>query len=497
MTSRQRDVYNVSRLTAELAQLVKAGLPALWLQGEISNFAAPRSGHWYFSLKDANSQIRCAMFANRNRQLRFQPRDGEQVLVRAKAGVFEPRGELQLIVEQLQPAGEGALTTQFEALKARLQAEGLFAVEHKKPLPTFPRRLGVITSPTGAAVQDVLHVLQRRFPYLDVIIYPTLVQGDVGEDIAGLLRHVQARNEVDVVLLTRGGGSLEDLWAFNHEALARAIHACSLPVVSAVGHEVDFTIADFVADVRAPTPSAAAEVISPDTQAVLQQLQRFEQRLLSTVQQGITQRQTQVQQFARVLRGVPERLTQRRHQQADLLEIRLRNAYARRMSAAREALQELNTRLYEMDPRHTLGQAQRRQQVLAMRLQQVAAGSVRQRQQRLQHLQQRLWQHNMQHQVAVLAGRQQALAGRLHHVMQQRLNQSQQQLVRLGKQLNGISPLAVLERGYTIATQQDGRVLRSVDDSEVDTSLTLLLVDGELDCTVTNIRPQTTQKDEQ
>lgn len=490
-----RDIYNVSRLTAELSQLVKQGLPAIWLEGEVSNFAAPRSGHWYFTLKDQQSQIRCAMFANRNRLLRFTPRNGEQVLVRAKAGVFEPRGELQLIAEQIQPAGEGALTAQYEALKAKLQAEGLFAETAKKTLPSFPRRLGVITSPTGAAVQDVLNVLRRRYPALEVIIYPTLVQGDVGNDIAGLLSMVQARNEVDLILLTRGGGSLEDLWAFNNEQLARTIHACELPVVSAIGHEVDFTIADFVADVRAPTPSAAAELISPDGVSIQRHIGQYQQRMTDAILLQTKQRQQRNEQLRRLLAGMPDAWLAKHMQRTDVLEARLSTLANRQIATTERQVHELRARLYAQDPRHAVHQAMQTQCAITQRLGDVMQQQVKQRELKLNALQQRLWRKTPQVQLTKALSSNQALTKRLHHALGQTLNQYQHRLVSLGRQLDTVSPLAVLHRGYTITKHKEGAVVKHVADVTIDDELSIVLPDGELDVVVTKTHLQLQAQD--
>ncbi len=278
-TRTDRDVYSVSRLNKEVRLLLESGLPLLWLEGELSNFAAPASGHWYFSLKDSTAQVRCAMWRQRNTQVRFRPKDGMAVLVRARVGLYEPRGEYQLLIEHLEEAGEGALKREFEKLKARLAAEGLFAAERKRPLPAVPRRIGVVSSPTGAAIHDILRVLRARFPAAAVLLYPTAVQGAAAvPEIVRAIEAASRRNECDVLIIARGGGSLEDLWCFNDERVARAIAACRVPTVSGVGHEVDVTIADFVADVRAPTPSAAALATVPDKRGWLEMLAQLEQR---------------------------------------------------------------------------------------------------------------------------------------------------------------------------------------------------------------------------
>ena len=276
-----RDVYTVARLNREVRGLLEAGLPSIWIEGELSNFSRPASGHWYFTLKDEAAQVRCVMFRQRNQAIRVAPQDGMQVLLRARVGLYEPRGDFQLIVDHLEEAGEGVLRRRFEALKLALAAEGLFDAARKRELPRLPRCIGVVTSPSGAALRDVLQVLQRRFPAIPVLIYPVPVQGaSAAREIAETLALADRRAEVDVLLLVRGGGSLEDLWAFNDESLARAIDHLTLPLISGIGHEVDFTIADFIADVRAPTPSAAAELAVPDSMALLAELAATTRRLI-------------------------------------------------------------------------------------------------------------------------------------------------------------------------------------------------------------------------
>ena len=280
LPSQSPAIFTVSRLNQTVRLLLEHEMGQVWISGEISNFTQPASGHWYFTLKDDTAQVRCAMFRNSNRRVTFRPQHGQQVLVRANITLYEPRGDYQIIVESMQPAGEGLLQQKYEQLKAKLQAEDLFDQQYKKPLPSPAHCVGVITSKTGAALHDILHVLKRRDPSLPVIIYPTAVQGDDAPgQIVRAIELANQRNECDVLIVGRGGGSLEDLWSFNDERVARAIFASRIPVVSAVGHETDVTIADFVADLRAPTPSAAAEVVSRNQQELLRQVQSTRQRL--------------------------------------------------------------------------------------------------------------------------------------------------------------------------------------------------------------------------
>jgi len=375
----EREIFSPSQLVRLARDLLEDTFPLIWVEGEISNFSRPASGHLYFSLKDAQAQIRCAMFKNRAMLLRFRPADGTRVLARVRVSLYEARGEFQLIVEHLEEAGEGALLRAFEQLKAKLAAEGLFDTAKKRALPKLPRRIGVITSATGAAVRDVLSVLSRRFPLVDVEVIPVPVQGkEAPPAIVTALNAASAARRHDVLLLTRGGGSLEDLWAFNDEGVARAIRASAIPVVSAVGHEVDFTIADFAADLRAPTPSAAAEILVPDGAAILRNLQREEARLetpmlrrLQNAAQRLDHAWTHLRAQhprARLQRG-GERLAHlrarlqaqhplirlaRRDEQLAALTQRLHSAIDRRLDRRKQHLVELARTLNAVSPLATL-----------------------------------------------------------------------------------------------------------------------------------------------
>ncbi len=330
----ERQVFSPSALVREARALLEGHFPLLWIEGEISNFSRPSSGHLYFSLKDAGAQIRCAMFKPKSTFLRFRPADGMRVLARARVGLYEARGEFQLIVEHMEEAGEGALLRLLQELKTRLAAEGLFAAELKRALPRVPRLIGVITSPTGAAVRDVLSVIARRFPLVEIEILPVPVQGrDAAPAIAAMLAAASAAQRHDVLLLTRGGGSLEDLWSFNDEALARAIRASAIPVVSAVGHEIDFTIADFVADLRAATPSAAAELLVPDVVNIGNALRHQAHRLDQAIRRRLVE-------FNQTL---------------DHLVARLRTQHPRiRLRIGRQRLDQLNSRLLRQRPSYAL-----------------------------------------------------------------------------------------------------------------------------------------------
>jgi exodeoxyribonuclease VII large subunit len=431
-----RDVYTVSRLNREVRLLLERGFGILWLEGEISNLARPSSGHWYFSLKDAGAQVRCAMFRQRNMLCAVAPRDGQKVLVRARIGLYEPRGEFQLIIDHLEDAGLGALKRQFEELTARLAAEGLFAADRKRALPKLPKRIGIITSPTGAAVRDVLHVLARRFPAIPVLIYPVPVQGaKAAADIIAALTVAARRAECDVLILARGGGSLEDLWAFNDEALARAIVASPIPVITGIGHEVDFTIADFAADVRAPTPSAAAELVVPDAQDWLESVARLNARLQRGMRRRIAEhRQRLLWLTGRAALVSPGARLREQAQRLDELEQRLTRALRRRLLERRERLRWLSGRAALVSP----------------------AARLAQQAQRLGSLQQRLER-------ASLAA----------------LRRARERLKPLVRTLNAVSPLATLERGYAIVSI-GGVILRDAATVEPGTLIEARLATGRL-----------------
>jgi exodeoxyribonuclease VII large subunit len=417
-----RDVYSVSRLNREVRVLLERGFGSLWLEGEVSNFARPSSGHWYFSLKDAAAQVRCCMFRQRNILCGFTARDGQKVLVRARIGLYEPRGEYQLIIDHMEDAGLGALKRQFEELSAKLAAEGLFAPERKRPLPVLPKRIGVITSPSGAAVRDILHVLARRFAAVPVLIYPVAVQGAAAApELVAALRAAGRRAECDVLILARGGGSLEDLWAFNDETLARTIAACPIPVISGIGHEIDFTIADFAADVRAPTPSAAAEIAVPDGEEWLASMNR--------------------------------------------LDHRLRRGMLRRVEAQRERLRWLTGRAARVSPMARLSQQTQRLDDLEQRLTRALRQILADRRSALGEHRSRLWQSSpvarVRNSVAIHA----ALFARLKGATLARLQQARERLAPLARTLKAVSPLATLDRGYAIVSREDGVILRNAADA--------------------------------
>ncbi len=434
----ERDIYSVSRLNREARALLEGGLPSVWIEGELSNFSRPASGHWYFTLKDEAAQVRCAMFRQRNLLVRATPRDGMQVLLRARVGLYEPRGDFQLIADHLEEAGEGELRRRFELLKQRLAAEGLFDAARKRPLPRLPRRIGVVTSPHGAALHDVLQVLRRRFPAVPVLIYPVPVQGaGAGAQIAAMLGLASRRAEVDVLLLVRGGGSLEDLWSFNEEAVARAIVAAPFPVVVGVGHEVDFTIADFAADVRAPTPSAAAELVVPEAAAWSREL-------------GVTLR-------------------------------RLGLALGRSLATRRDALQRADRQLARLHPSALIAQRIQRLDELHGRLGAALRTGLAARGQRLIALRAGLGGLSPATRIASLGQRMLHARARLDSAQRHGLAERRGRLQASVAALQAVSPLATLERGYAIVTlAADGTVLRDATRAPAGSQIDAQLAHGRL-----------------
>ena len=433
-----RDVYTVSRLNREARGLLETGLPSLWITGELSNFSRPASGHWYFTLKDEAAQVRCAMFRQRNQMVRVAPRDGMQVLLRARVGLYEARGDFQLVADHLEEAGEGELRRRFEALKLRLAGEGLFDASRKRAPPRFPRRIGIVTSPTGAALRDVLHVLGRRCPAVPVLIYPVPVQGaGAAREIAAMLELAERRADVDVLLLVRGGGSLEDLWAFNDESLARTLAGLGLPVISGIGHEIDFTIADFVADLRAPTPSAAAELAAPDSAAWLAGLDVTARRLAGAVLRSTRRRQESVTRAARRLTTLhPSQKLAQHAQRLDELQTRALAAVRRAVAARGERLARQRAELESRSPAARV--AAFAQRVIHARARMIPA---------------------LLHRISLANGRLESAARGLH----------------------ATSPLATLARGYAIVTlAQDGAVVTDAEQAPSGTEIEARLSRGRL-----------------
>lgn len=446
----ERKILSVSELNRSARNLLEGEFAQIWVEGEISNFVCPSSGHWYFSLKDERAQVRCAMFTNRNRALRFRPRDGMHVILRGKASLYEGRGDYQLIAENLMQAGEGLLQQRFEELKQKLTQEGLFDNQHKQPLPTLPRHIGVITSSTGAAIRDILTVLERRFPAIPVSIIPTAVQGaEAAEQIVAAINLAHNLPEefepIDVIIAGRGGGSLEDLWPFNEEKVARAIFASNIPVISAVGHEVDFTIADFVADQRAPTPSAAAELITPDQTEWQRNLAGYQQYFCDSLQRSIGLRHDQVSSLHKRLRH-PGRQLQDYAQRLDSLETRISNATQNNLALQKASVARLSAELAQHQPSH---------RVETMKL------NARQ------------------------------LSQRLESAIRQMMTQYQHQLKTNAQALNTLSPLETLQRGYAIVTDEQQRIVQDSASVNIGDSVVASLARGKLHCKVEEIEKET------
>jgi exodeoxyribonuclease VII large subunit len=440
-----RTVYTVSRLNQEVRVLLERGLGVVWVEGELSNFSQPSSGHWYFSLKDRGAQVRCAMFRLKNTVLGFTPKAGQHVIARGRVSLYEPRGEYQLIVDTIEEAGVGALQREFERLKAKLAAEGLFASERKRGLPRFPRRIAVVTSPSGAAVRDILNILARRFPPAAVLVYPTAVQGAAAAPaIVQALQLASARMDCDVLILARGGGSLEDLWSFNDERVARAICACAVPVVTGIGHEIDFTIADFAADARAPTPSGAAELVAPDSDACLETLTRMEGRLNGCVR--------------RELRAVSSRFA------------------------------NVGARLKQAHPGMRLVHRAQRLDDLEQRLTGAAHAVLHTRRHRLNDAFTRLLQHSPERLAREYRRRHEGLDSRLRRGMGEYLSHRSHRVDLAFRTLQTASPLATLARGFAIVTRADGTLVTDASSVPAGEEIEARLASGRLRAKVTGSR---------
>lgn len=434
--SNSEQIYTVSELNREARRLLASHFLTVHVQGEISNLSLPSSGHIYFTLKDAQAQVRCAMFKGQQQRLRFKPANGNRVVATAQVSLYEPRGDYQLVVEQMEEAGDGALRQAFERLKQKLLLEGLFELDRKRAIPTLPQRVGVITSPSGAAIHDILSVLKRRFPAIPVLIYPVAVQGEAAKfEISAALHTANREPLVDVLILARGGGSLEDLWAFNEEMVARAIAASRIPVISAVGHEVDFSIADFVADLRAPTPSAAAEHAVPDQQVWLSGFRQYEQHLHRLVQSKLSQQQQRLTWLTKALQAQhPGEQLQRNAQRLDELDQRLHHAVRHRLERHRQRL--------------ALGE-------------------------------QRLKQFHPQAAISIYGKQLAFVQQRLSRVIQQKITTLKARQTAISHTLNAVSPLATLERGYAIVQRHDKpQLIKSIQQIADNQLLDTRFADG-------------------
>ncbi|MGC9403855.1 exodeoxyribonuclease VII large subunit [Vibrio genomosp. F10 str. 9ZC157] len=431
------NIFTVSRLNSEVRLLLENQMGIVWLVGEISNFSSPVSGHWYLTLKDSRAQVKCAMFKGNNRRVTFKPKNGQQVLVKARLSLYEPRGDYQLIIDSMQPEGDGQLQQQFDELKMKLAAEGLFAQTNKSQLPENPKCVGVITSKTGAALFDILDVLKRRDPSLPVIVYPTLVQGnDAAIQIAQAIGRANSRQECDVLIVGRGGGSLEDLWCFNNEIVARTIAASQIPIISAVGHEIDVTIADFVADMRAPTPSAAAELVSRDNSNKSQSFAAKQRNLINAMRHYMSLQSANVSQLThRLDKQHPSVQLQQQSQQIDQLEARL-------VHASKQYLNHHQTRLNNLAHKLQLHSP-------AMQLSKQTSHLSRSEQ-------------------------------KLIDAMKSLLVNRRYQFNLMTEKLDTVSPLATLLRGYSITKDSRENVITHHDQVKTGDQITTRLADGEI-----------------
>ena len=447
-------ILQVSELTRKVRFILESELNTVWLTGEISNFVAASSGHWYLSLKDSKSQVRCAMFKGNNRRVSLsnkQPNNksnkntasnGQQVLVRAKVSLYEPRGDFQLIIEHMEDAGTGLLRQQYEQLKNKLNALGVFSQAHKQIIPTHIQTLGIVTSPTGAAVKDILAVLKRRNPSINVIIYPALVQGEyASNDICHAIQQANKRQECDVLIVGRGGGSLEDLWSFNEEVVVQAIYDSVIPIISAVGHEIDTTLSDYVADLRAATPSAAAELVSNDSSELLDKIAMLKQRLINAIARSnasLIQQHSHLQH--RLAQVHPEQQLLVHQQKADELTLRLSQVIKRLMVQTKHYPDQLQQRLHQLSP------------VKKITEQQIKVTQLKQR---------------------------------LDHAMQNSLQHKSESFVHIINQLQLVSPLATIARGYSVTRNNEEKVVNSITQVATGEDISIQVSDGAIKARIT------------
>lgn len=440
----REEIYTVSRLNNEVRFLLEDTFPPIWVEGEISNFSAPNSGHWYFSLKDAAAQVSCAMFRSSRLKLNFTPKDGMHVLLKARVSLYENSGRFQLIAEDMEERGEGKLQRAFEILKKKLEAAGLFDNAHKKLLPIFPKQIGVITSATGAAIRDILTVLKRRHPCVSVIIYPTLVQGNTAA--AAIVKAIQTANkrkECDVLILSRGGGSLEDLWPFNEESVAQAIFQSQIPIISGIGHEIDFTIADFVADKRAPTPSAAAEIATPAMTELLEQLAKNKQQIVRQIHHKLVGTKQQLMWIQKhLIQQHPKRRLTEKMQRIDFCELTLIQLQTRLLNALQTKFKNLEFRLQGKIPVYQINTLKHQ---MELRLQ------------------------------------------KFNSLIEMKLKNQQTALANVAAKLDALSPLATLKRGYSITTDKNQHILRNANEVKCGDEIRVQLTKGFLECHVYKI----------
>ena len=482
MQNSTSNIFTVTQLNYSVRHLLEVELGQVWLTGEISNFSQPVSGHWYLTLKDENAQVRCAMFKMKNLRVNFRPQNGMQVLVRASVSLYEPRGDYQLIIESMQMAGDGLLQQQFEGLKMKLAAQGLFAQEHKKPIPKFVKRVGIITSPSGAALQDILHILNRRDPSLQVVIYPTLVQGkETTQDIIDTIKLANQRKECDVLIVGRGGGSLEDLWCFNEEAVAYAIYQSELPIISAVGHETDVTIADFVADLRAPTPSAAAELVSRDQQEMVRQLQHH----LNTVNLAFDR--LWVEKLSRFQHLNLRLNAQSPAKQLELLHFKLTQIFDRLQGRLVQSVKLKEQRMAQFFLRVQAKHPSRQLEMQKLNLKQQETQLYKQIEllfhikiQQFSLVKQSLNNSALPHKISRQNQHLQQFSQRLTYAIEKQLTKQQQGFHALCTKLDGLSPLKILGRGYSITQNDQQHVITNTKQIAKGDRITTQLADGQI-----------------
>ena len=431
-----QEIISVSEINKRAKSILEENFPFVWIQGEVSNFFSAASGHWYFSLKDESSEIRCAMFTNKNHHITFEPKDGDHLVLNGTLSIFEGRGQYQIIVEHIELAGEGALLKAFEELKKKLQLEGLFDDSIKRQLPAYPKNIAVVTSPDGAVIQDIINVLDRRSPFLDLTVVPTLVQGEKAAPlICDALNKVVKLKKVDVVILARGGGSIEDLWAFNNEEVARAIVNCPTPIISAVGHETDFTIADFVSDLRAPTPSIAAEIISQPYSELIETLEGYQNYISRSVISQIDFQRTQITNLVKRIRHPGDKLREI-SQKLDYIETALIQNINQEISLKKNGLNLKDLSLQQNSPQNKVKEAK-------VYLQNAYKDLLK--------------------------------------ALKLEIERKSTVLAEIVATLQAVSPLSVLSRGYSIiSTEPDGKILTSSNQVEIGQSISAILSKGSI-----------------
>jgi exodeoxyribonuclease VII large subunit len=478
----QRRILTVSELTGKVRDLLAKNFTDIWVEGEISNCRPAQSGHIYFTLKDDRAQVRCVFFKQQQRGIKFRPEDGLHVTVRGSLSVYEARGEYQIYVETIEPVGLGALQLAFEQLKKRLEAEGLFSQERKKPLPMLPSRIGLITSPSGAAVRDVIRILRRRFPNVCLTLYPVRVQGDgAAKEIVEALRHFNRKSAVDVIIVARGGGSIEDLWSFNEEIVARAISASTIPIISGVGHETDFTIADFVADIRASTPSAAAELVVQTRREFDKHIADLRETIASRIRYRLLESSRRVHELAgrRGFRRPLDLLRQQR-QRSDEMTARLAQGLRARLEQSRKRFNSAHVRIVSFDFRTKIAAFGRRVDAHAARMEAALRAKIEHSHKKFNVWQLRILSFDFRAKISALRLRLEKRDAELSVRIDRQLRAKTERLARLRLQLEERSPLKVLERGYAIATDAAGNILKSAEGVNLGDAVRVQLRHGQL-----------------